>query len=161
MKRVLIAGFLISCMSLTACKTTNGIKKGETDLNGSTSSSYKENSTQYFNEVIKNKVYFATDRDSLTDEAIATLGSQAEWLKKYNRHATIEGHCDERGTREYNIALGERRANNVKRELVKNGVECGKIKTVSYGKERPEVEGSDENAWAMNRRGVTVVDSAE
>lgn len=158
MKRILIAGFLFSCLSLSACKTTNGVKKGEENVS-TTSGSCREDSVQYFNDVVKNKVYFATDRDSLNDEALMIVKNQADWLKKYGYGATVEGHCDERGTREYNLALGERRANNVKRELGKNGVDCSTIRTVSYGKERPEVMGSNEEAYAMNRRAVTIPDS--
>jgi peptidoglycan-associated lipoprotein len=160
MKRVLLTGLLFSSLFLSACKTTNGIKRNCDDKNiDSTVGSYKEDSIQYFNDVIKNKVYFATDRDSLTEDAMMTVSSQAEWLKKHRHGATIEGHCDERGTREYNLALGERRANNVKRKLVEQGVSFNRIKTISYGKERPEVEGSNEEAYSMNRRAVTIPES--
>ena len=156
MKRVLITGLLFSSLFLSACKTTNGIKRNCHEKKDSTIGSYKEDSIEYFNEVIKNKVYFATDRDELTEDALATTASQAAWLVKHRHNATIQGHCDERGTREYNLALGERRANNVKRKLVEHGVSHSKIKTVSYGKERPEVEGSTEEAYALNRRAVTI-----
>jgi peptidoglycan-associated lipoprotein len=161
MKRVLIAGLLVSSVFFSACKTTNGIKRcgSKDDSMSSTVGSYKEDSIQYFNEVIKNKVYFATDRDELTEDAMMTVSSQAAWLQKHRHGATVEGHCDERGTREYNLALGERRANNVKRELVKHGISSNKVKTVSYGKERPEVEGSNDEAYAMNRRAVTIPES--
>jgi peptidoglycan-associated lipoprotein len=155
MKRYLIAGLLASCLSLSACKTTGGMKhhgKGELgDMN--------ENSVGYFCNVIKNKVYFSTNKDDLNSESVTTLDNQASWLNKNTRYkATIEGHCDERGTREYNLALGERRANMVKRELVKNGVNHTRLTTVSFGKERPEANGSTEEAWAMNRRAVTVLE---
>ena len=87
-----------------------------------------------------------------------TLSKQAEWLKKYTNYPiTIEGKCDERGTREYNLALGERRANAVKQYLVAQGVPAQRINTISYGKERPEVVGSDEGAWARNRVGITAL----
>ena len=83
---------------------------------------------------------------------------QAAWLRQYAQYRiTIEGHCDERGTREYNLALGERRAMAVKSFLVAQGLPAARIETLSYGKERPEVVGSDESAWARNRRGVTVL----
>ena len=85
-----------------------------------------------------------------------TLTRQAEWLKKYtNYQITIAGHCDERGTREYNLALGERRANAAKQYLVAQGISAQRVQTISYGKERPDPVGSDEAAWARNRRAVT------
>jgi peptidoglycan-associated lipoprotein len=107
---------------------------------------------------VGDRVFFELDRSDITQEGRATLGRQAEWLKKYpNVSVTVEGHADERGTREYNLALGERRATAVKNYLVANGIPSNRIQTVSYGKERPAVLGSDESAWAQNRRGVTVV----
>ncbi len=104
------------------------------------------------------RVFFAFDSSELSSEARTTLDKQAAWLKaRPNLSITIEGHCDERGTREYNLALGERRATAVKTYLVAQGIGDGSIKTISYGKERPAVPGSDETAWSQNRRGVTVV----
>jgi peptidoglycan-associated lipoprotein len=103
-------------------------------------------------------VHFATDSSDLDSEATATLTKQAAWLQKFpNVRVTIEGHCDERGTREYNLALGDRRANSAKNFLVNNGVAASRISVISYGKERPVATGSDEEAWAQNRRAVTVV----
>lgn len=103
-------------------------------------------------------VYFGTDKHDLDTEALATLAKQVEWLKKFPAvKVTVEGHCDERGTREYNLALGDRRANAAKNYLVANGVDAARISTISYGKERPVAQGSDEAAWAQNRRAVTVV----
>ena len=160
MKRIVITTLLISCLSLSACKTTNGVhgKKDESGKMGN----LKENSPEYFNSVVKNKIYFSTNKHDLTSEAVSTLSAQASWLNTNHRYkATIEGHCDERGTREFNLALGERRANMTKRELVKNGVECKRLKTISYGKERPEVDGSNEESWAMNRRAVTILEDSE
>jgi peptidoglycan-associated lipoprotein len=94
----------------------------------------------------------------LTSQGSQTLTAQAKWLQQYpNLYVTIEGHSDERGTREYNLALGERRANSVRDYLVALGVEAVRINVISYGKERPAVAGSDESSWAQNRRGVTVV----
>lgn len=107
---------------------------------------------------VGDRVFFAYDHFDISDEARATLQKQATWLQQYpNLSITIEGHCDERGTREYNLALGERRANSVKNYLVGLGVPASRINTISYGKERPAVVGSDEAAYAQNRRGVTVV----
>ena len=104
------------------------------------------------------RVFFAFDRSDITPEARETLARQAEWLRRYpNVSATIEGHCDERGTREYNLALGERRAQAVKNVLVALGIPASRISTISYGKERPAVVGSSEEAYAQNRRAVTTV----
>ncbi len=104
------------------------------------------------------RVFFAYDRSDISAEAQQILERQAHWLKRYpNVTVTIEGHCDERGTREYNLALGQRRAEAVKNVLVALGIPTGRIKTISYGKERPAVPHSDETSYAQNRRGVTVV----
>lgn len=104
------------------------------------------------------RVFFAFDRSDITPEAQEILARQADWLRRYpNVTVTIEGHCDERGTREYNLALGERRAQAVKNVLVAMGIPASRISTISYGKERPAVVGSTEEAYAQNRRAVTVV----
>ena len=104
------------------------------------------------------RVFFAFDRSDITPEAQETLARQAEWLQRYpNVTVTIEGHCDERGTREYNLALGERRAQAAKNVLVALGISASRVSTISYGKERPAVLGSTEEAYAQNRRAVTVV----
>ena len=107
---------------------------------------------------VGDRVFFETDSYSVTGEGTSTLQRQAQWLKTYpNVRITIEGHADERGTREYNLALGERRANAVRDYLTNLGVEPGRITTISYGKERPVALCSDESCWSQNRRGVTVV----
>lgn len=107
---------------------------------------------------VGDRVFFDTDSSTLNDEGQTTLKRQAEWLKQYgNINVTVEGHADERGTREYNIALGERRAAVTKRFLVGQGIAASRISTISYGKERPAVVGSDESAWSQNRRAVSVV----
>jgi len=103
-------------------------------------------------------VYFGTDEYSLDDATKATLAAQARWLlANPNVRASIEGHCDERGTREYNQALGERRANATRDFLVSQGVPAARLLTTSWGKERPVATGSNEEAWAQNRRAVTVI----
>jgi peptidoglycan-associated lipoprotein len=103
-------------------------------------------------------IYFDTDRFNIDSADAAALQQQAAWLRQYPQaRATIEGHCDERGTREYNVALGERRANAAKNYLVSLGVEPARLTVVSYGKERPIALGSDESAWARNRRAVTLI----
>src|ERR1700747_719192 len=104
------------------------------------------------------RVFFAFDRSDITPEAQEILAGQADWLRRYpNVTVTIEGHCDERGTREYNLALGERRAQAVKNVLAASGIPGSPISAISYGKERPAVVGSSEDAYAQNRRGVTTV----
>lgn len=104
------------------------------------------------------RVFFAFDRSDITPESQQILERQADWLRRYpNVTVTIEGHCDERGTREYNLALGERRAQAVKNVLVALGIPASRISTISYGKERPAVVGSSEEAYAQNRRAVTTV----
>lgn len=105
-------------------------------------------------------VYFAFDSSVLRQESQAVLRQQAAWLQRNpNVVAVIEGHTDERGTREYNLALGERRADAVRSFLVAQGVSSERLRTVSYGKDRPAALGADERAWAQNRRGVTVITS--
>src|ERR1700730_5023594 len=104
------------------------------------------------------RVFFAFDRADISPEARQILTRQADWLRRYpNVTVTIEGHCDERGTREYNLALGERRAQAAKNVLVASGIPASRISTISYGKERPAVVGSSEEAYAQNRRAVTTV----
>ncbi len=107
--------------------------------------------------VAADRIFFDTDKSDVDDEDRATLRSQAEWLLRYPaKRVTIEGHCDERGTREYNLALGERRANAAKNYLAALGIDPARITTISYGKERPAALGSDEASWAQNRRAVTI-----
>lgn len=102
-------------------------------------------------------IFFDTDRFNIDSADIAALQTQADWLKQYpNKRAVIQGHADERGTREYNLALGERRANAAKNYLTSLGIEASRLSVVSFGKERPAAVGSDENSWAQNRRAVTV-----
>jgi peptidoglycan-associated lipoprotein len=102
-------------------------------------------------------IYFDTDQSNVDDADRAILSSQAQWLRRYpNVRVTVEGHADERGTREYNIALGERRALSARNYLVSLGIDANRITTISYGKERPVALGSDESSWARNRRAVTV-----
>lgn len=107
---------------------------------------------------IGDRVFFGYDQYDLTTEARAMIEKQVQWLKTYpNLNIMIEGHCDERGTREYNLALGDKRAMAVRSYMIALGVEPARIQTISYGKERPAVLGSDETSWAQNRRAVVVV----
>lgn len=108
---------------------------------------------------VGDRVFFDYEKSDITEESRTTLDRQALWLNRYlDVTVVIEGHCDERGTREYNLALGERRANAVREYLVASGVDPARVQTISYGKERPVALGSDEASWAQNRRGVTVIE---
>ena len=138
---------------LAACEA--GVTSG-----GSSGSGMAANpgSQEDLTQNVGDRVFFATDSSSLDAEAQQTLNRQAEWIKQYpNVSITVEGHADERGTREYNIALGERRAAVAKRYLVSQGIPANRISTISYGKERPAVIGSDSAAWSQNRRSVSVI----
>ncbi len=107
---------------------------------------------------VGDRVFFDFDKYDITPEAQGVLKKQAAWLSVYpNVIVTVEGHCDERGTREYNLALGERRANAVKDYLSALGIARTRVKTISYGKERPVALGHDDAAWSQNRRGVTML----
>ena len=115
-------------------------------------------SKEDFVQNVGDRVFFEFNESNITSEGRATLEKQADWLKRYqNVTVTVEGHCDDRGTREYNLALGNRRAAAVKRTLVALGVAGNRIAIISYGKERPIVVGDNEQAWAQNRVGITVI----
>ena len=110
---------------------------------------------------VGDRVFFDLDKAVLTASAQRTLGRQAAWLAQYpSATIMVEGHCDERGTREYNLALGDRRATSAKNYLVQLGIDPNRIETISYGKERPDAVGHNEAAWSQNRRGVSVVTSS-
>ena len=114
-----------------------------------------------FAENVGDRVFFDTDSTELSSTAQATLDKQARWLTQYPRYAfTIEGHADERGTREYNFALGARRAAVTKNYLVARGISASRMKTISYGKERPVATCDNISCWSQNRRAVTVLNSA-
>ena len=166
---------LAMVFTLTACSSKDkGMEQGPvvvqedmTNMGGTGDNSmYSEDlagptagSPQDFVVNVGDRVFFGYDRYDLTPEAQHTLQMQAEWLKRYpNVNVTVEGHCDERGTREYNLALGERRANSVKSYLVALGISPDRVNTISYGKERPAVVGTGASVWAQNRRGVTVIE---
>src|SRR5690242_16462529 len=125
---------------------------------GVSSSRFGPGSQQDLASTAGDRVFFAYDQADISSEGQQTLQRQAQWLRRYpNVSVTIEGHCDERGTREYNLALGERRAQAVKNVLVASGIPASRISTISYGKERPAVVGSSEEAYAQNRRAVTTI----
>ena len=125
---------------------------------GASGGSFAPGSQQDLAATAGDRVFFTYDQSDITSEGQQILQRQAQWLQRYSQvTVTIEGHCDERGTREYNLALGERRAAAVKNVLVALGIPAGRIRTISYGKERPIVVGSDENGYAQNRVGITTV----
>lgn len=125
---------------------------------GAAGSQYDPSSIEYFQTEIGDRVLFATDSSSLSPEAQETLRAQARWLMANPaRSAIVEGHADERGTREYNLALGARRAAAARNFLVAEGVEPGRLRSVTFGKERPEALCSSEACWSQNRRAVTVM----
>ena len=107
---------------------------------------------------VPDRVFFATNRSSIHTKAQETLGKQAAYIKSSGISVVVEGHADERGTREYNLALGEQRATAVRDYLVIQGIDSDRIKVISYGKEKPAVVGSNTMAWSKNRRAVTIID---
>ena len=117
-------------------------------------------STGDFSQNVGDIVYFSTDQTDLTPEAQQTLSNQARWLQQYSQYSiAIEGHADERGTREYNIGLGSKRAESVRAFLARNGIAAARIRTISYGKERPVATCNDISCWSQNRRAQTVLNN--
>ena len=117
-------------------------------------------SPQDFVVNVGDRVFFESDSSELTPQSIATLEKQAKWLQAYTQYTfTVEGHADERGTREYNIALGARRAQTVRDHLASRGVQVQRMRTISYGKERPVAVCNDISCWSQNRRAVTVLNA--
>ena len=157
LKRLLSVLFL--CVLVVGCETPptdNNTSSTPSNNAGGTGSENAGVGGGELSPGISDTVYFAYNSSELTSEATAVLAKQAEYLKSNSTNVVVEGHCDERGTREYNLALGERRANATKQYLVHAGVPAARVSTISYGKERPVATGSDEQSWALNRRTVTV-----
>jgi peptidoglycan-associated lipoprotein len=118
-------------------------------------------SQQDFVVNVGDRVFFESDQTDLSPQAVATLDKQIQWLQTYPRYQfTIEGHADERGTREYNIALGARRAQSVKAYMSSHGIDQSRMRTISYGKERPVAVCNDISCWSQNRRAVTVLNAS-
>lgn len=170
MNRLLTAAFLIAVLGLSACTRpdrfggadgadgTNGLPGGTGIDQSALGSAGDPASPAYFSQTIGDRVLFQVDQSTLTPEAMNTLNGQAQWLLTNASYlAVIEGHADEQGTREYNVALGARRANAVREYLISRGVPASRLRTISYGKERPIAVCSDESCYAQNRRAVTVI----
>ena len=169
MSRIITAAILIAGMGLSACTNPNRFGGGGGvdpnaalnnpgfDPNGLAGAG-DPTSPQYFSQAIGDRVLFQVDQSTLTSEGMATLDGQAQWLLTNADYlAVIEGHADEQGTREYNVALGARRANAVREYLISRGVPSSRLRTVSYGKERPVAVCSDESCYSQNRRAVTII----
>jgi peptidoglycan-associated lipoprotein len=153
---VAAAALLLAACESDAPKTDGGTPTTNTQV-APPVTGIKAGSLEDFRVNVGDRVFFGYDKFDLSADARRTLERQAAWLKQYGSvRVVIEGHADERGTREYNLALGERRANSQKDYLVALGIPAARLSTVSYGKERPAVLGSNEAAWSQNRRGVSV-----
>ena len=145
---------IAAALLLSACATKTTTKKVATQIAGDVYTG--EETVKYLATGVPDRVFFATNKSVLTTKARDTLRKQAAWLRKNKSiNVTAEGHADERGTREYNLALGERRANAVKDYLMTYGISGDRVSVISYGKERPVNSGSSPLAWSQNRRGVT------
>ena len=161
LKKLLL--LVVTGFFLASCAATNTDKGGavDSDTSSADSSSGGNITAGTQEDLIVNvgdRVFFEFDSSELTVDAQATLDAQAAWLMQYpDTNITIEGHADERGTREYNLALGDKRAFAVYSYLAQAGIDTNRMDYVSWGKERPDVIGSDETAWSQNRRGVTLV----
>ncbi len=165
----LLVFFLAAC-STTPKDTADSSGSGSTSTSSDVSSSGETTNTETASASIEpgsqedlivnvgDRVFFNYDSSELDSDAQELLQDQVAWLKQYSDVSVIiEGHCDERGTREYNLALGEKRAQSVKNYLISLGISADRVSTISYGKERPAVVGSSDGAWAQNRRSVTKV----
>jgi peptidoglycan-associated lipoprotein len=151
------ASLLASCLFLTACdKTAPAASLGL----GNGGGNYPPGSVAEFNNKVGDTVHFETDSPELTPEGRQIVMGQAVWLRQYaNYPVNIEGHADERGTREYNIALGAKRAETVKNTLISQGVDPHRLHTLSYGKERPVAVCDNISCWSQNRRSVTIINA--
>ena len=155
MKNKYLSLFFAGILLISGCETIGGSSSGS--ASGEFGDSKQSNLQAYLQNEIGDRVYFETDKHNISSSSAFTLESQANWLKSTpGFQLLIEGHCDERGTREYNLALGERRGNAVKEFLASLGVDAGRLTVISYGKEKPVNPKSSPLAWSQNRRSVTV-----
>jgi peptidoglycan-associated lipoprotein len=147
---------VVAALALGAC-ASNPVDQNQVGTAGAAAAG----SAQDFVVNVGDRVFFETDSTELTVQARSTLDKQAQWLQNYNRYSfTIEGHADERGTREYNVALGARRSQVVREYLAARGVDPSRMRTISYGKERPVAVCNDISCWSQNRRAVTVLNAS-
>jgi peptidoglycan-associated lipoprotein len=157
-RSIKIAGVLVAALSMGACARNNPADQTAAMANASAAT---PGSQQDFVVNVGDRVFFEVDSSELTQQATGTLERQAQWLRAYPQYQfTIEGHADERGTREYNIALGARRAQAVRDYLASRGVQAHRMRTISYGKERPVAVCNDISCWSQNRRSVTVINAS-
>ena len=157
MKKRLFA-VLAAVALISGCASTSSDDNEFDDTDAQEAAQQAEEQSEAFVQNAKDRVFFGFDKSNLSAEAVRVLKVQAEYLKANpEKQIVIEGHADDRGTREYNLALGERRAVAVKNYLISRGVDADRIRVISYGKERPAVVGANEAAWSQNRRAVTLV----
>ncbi len=158
------SGFMCAIMLAMTAATLGGCANNQNDPNSQLGPDGKGPITpgtqRDFSVNVGDLVYFSSDSTDLTPEAQAILAKQSQWLRQYPQFTiTVEGHADERGTREYNIALGARRATSVRNYLAQNGVAADRVRTISYGKERPVAVCNDISCWSQNRRAQTVLNN--
>src|SRR5215212_8454348 len=155
-RAIKFAAMVVAGLSLAACANNPNQMAGANAALGAGNAT--PGSAQDFVVNVGDRVFFESDSSELTQQSIATLEKQAQWLRAYPQYAfTVEGHADERGTREYNIALGARRAQAVRDYLASRGIQAHRMRTISYGKERPVAVCNDISCWSQNRRAVTVL----
>ena len=151
---------LCAALGLGACSKDSDL--ADASALGGAGGSARPGSAQDFVVNVGDRVFFDSDSTELNSAAQATLDKQARWLQQYGRYTfTVEGHADERGTREYNFALGQRRAAATREYMVARGIASGRIRTISYGKERPVATCNDISCWSQNRRAVTVLNGGQ
>ncbi len=169
--KILLSAFLVFFVAACATKpkdsadasgsgssTSSSTVSSDSESSADSSAAIEPGSQEDLIVNVGDRVFFGYDSSELDSDAQELLQDQVAWLKQYpGVSVTVEGHCDERGTREYNLALGEKRAQAVKNYLISLGVSSSRVSTISYGKERPAVVGSNDGAWAQNRRSVTTV----
>jgi peptidoglycan-associated lipoprotein len=152
-------GRILAAALVAAALVAGGCANQQKDLQGALGAA-TPGSPQEFQVSVGDRVFFETDSSALTPQGQATLDKQVQWLNQYSQYTfTIEGHADERGTREYNIALGARRASAVQDFMIARGIAANRMRTVSYGKERPVAVCDDISCWSQNRRAVTVLNA--
>ncbi len=159
MRGARVAVLLAAALAISACASQNPTG-ADGSMQGSAAGAATPGSQQDFVVNVGDRVFFETDQTDLTAQAQGVLDKQAQWLTTYAQYTfTIEGHADERGTREYNIALGARRAQSVRDFLISRGIQANRMRTISYGKERPVAVCNDISCWSQNRRAVTVINA--